>query len=98
MHLAHEAVVVRALAELQRQRLEEQVHQKSLAAANAAPEVQAAQGRLDGRHREAPQLRAQLVADGLRLLNQTRAQIIEPRGSLQLSRVELEPMRRGFGG
>ncbi len=44
MHFAHEAMEVRAALFLDRQAVEEQIDQEGLAAADAAPQVQAARG------------------------------------------------------
>ncbi len=56
------------------------------------------QRRLRRLRREPAQLAAQFVAQGLRLLEQLRAQGVEAGGRLELAGIGLDPMGRDFVG
>src|SRR5271169_6558437 len=82
MHGLHETVEMRALALLESQRLEEQIHQIGLAPADAAPKVDAARCRA---RRATPQSRRRPIGV------EREGERIEALGGVALSIVEFEP-------
>lgn len=98
MHPLHEAVEVRAHLLLERQRLEESVHQVGLATADAAPEIQALH-RPAGLPAEQLAEQAglgvvggdQVIVEALQMLHGIRlCGIVEEIGALEIGLVALE--------
>jgi hypothetical protein len=89
VHLAHEAIEVTSFAPLRAQRVVEPIHQQRLAAADSAPEVQAALRRPRRGARQPAESRPQFVRDSI--LPESRAQSIQSRGRLSLPLIELKP-------